>query len=104
MTRARAKLLCLYPADVRFAYGEEIAADFAEGISGARRRGWIGLTIFVAGRILFLLCDAAAERVNALYSHRTLHGRCRPNPAMVRPPNMGKQEWFQADSFDANPD
>jgi hypothetical protein len=41
-----------------------------------------------------LLCDTAAERVNSLYSYRTFHGRCRPNPTAVRPPNMSKKEWF----------
>jgi hypothetical protein len=104
MIPAYTRLLCLYPADVRFAHGKEMAADFAQSVSDARQRGRIALLIFVAGRILFLLCDASAERVNTLYSHRTFHGRCRPNPAMVRPPNMGKQEWFQIDAVDARPD
>ena len=104
MIRAYTGLLCLYPADVRFAHGKEMAADFAQGVSGARQRGRIALIVFVAGRIFFLLCDASAERVNSLYSHRTFHGRCRPNPAMVRPPNMGKQEWFQTEAVDALPD
>ena len=92
----------LYPDDVRFSYGDEMVSDFDRRFADARKRGWPALAAFFARGVLFVLCDAAAERVNTLYSHRTFHGRCRPNPTAVRPPNMGKQEWFRSDAYDAS--
>jgi len=40
--------------------------------------------------------DVAIDRIHTVYSHRSFHGRSRPNPGVVRPPNMGKKEWFDA--------
>jgi hypothetical protein len=94
MMRVYQTLIRLYPEDVRFAYGEEMVIDFDRQVAAARQRGRLPLALFVAGSVLTLLSDASAERMNSLYSHRTFHTRCRPNPAEVRPPNMGKQEWF----------
>jgi hypothetical protein len=48
----------------------------------------------VVGRLSSLLADIAVEWANCLYSHRSFHGRARPNAGVVRPPNMSKQEWF----------
>jgi len=101
MTKMYKKLMRLYPEDIRFAYEGEMVCDFKNGFALARQRGWAAVTAFVSGRFLFLPFDAAAERLNTLYSHRTFHGRCRPNPGTVRPPNMGKQEWFRSDAYEA---
>ena len=89
------RLMRLYPADVRFAYGDEMLAAFEQGLRTSRPRGRAALATFACRQLVALVCDAAAERVNSLYSHRTFHGRCRPNRAAVRPPNMSVREWFQ---------
>ena len=94
MTRAYRQLIRLYPEDIRFAYGDEMAADFEEGLGRGRRRGQAAHAVYVVWRLLVLFCDAAAERVSSLYSHRSFHGRCEPDFGVVRPPNMGKKEWF----------
>jgi hypothetical protein len=62
----------------------------------ARRRGRLPAWGLLVRELFFLACDVAIDRINTLYSHRTFHGRTRPNPGVVRPPNMGKREWFQA--------
>src|SRR3954469_2787819 len=98
MLSAYKKLLGLYPADVRFAYGEQMISDFNLGLTLSRQRGLAFSAAFLSRHLIFLLCDAAAERVNSLYSHRSFHGRCQPNPGVVRPPNMGKSEWFGRDA------
>src|SRR5205085_4411458 len=91
------KLIRLYPADVRFAYGDQMVRDFEQGFAATRPRGLAALSAFVVRQLIVLLCDAAAERVNSFYSHRSFHGRCQPNSGVVRPPNMGKKEWFGSD-------
>ena len=96
MLRAYGRLIRMYPEDVRFAYGKEMLADLERGHADRRRQGPLALSGFVCARLLNLLIDVAAERVNALHSHRSFHGRGRPNPGVVRPPNMGKKEWFEA--------
>lgn len=87
-------LIRLYPEDVRFAYGEEMLDALERGHVDARRQGRLRLAAFVAARVTSTLADIAAERVNALYSHRSFHTRGKPNPGVVRPPNMSKGEWF----------
>jgi hypothetical protein len=100
MTRAYKTLLRLYPIDIRVSYGAEMVGDYDIGLGEHRRRGQIALGRFVASQLMWLLCDVAGERVSNLYSHRSLHGRCLPNPGVVRPPNMGKQEWFYGSESD----
>lgn len=100
MTRAYKALLRLYPVDIRVSYADEMVRDYDIGMAEARGRGGVPLVRFVASQLIWLLCDVAAERVSNLYSHRSFHGRCRPNPGVVRPPNMGKQEWFYGDEPD----
>jgi hypothetical protein len=92
-------LIRLYPADVRYAYGVEMVEDFEQRLRHAGGRP--GRCWCIARAVLSLLCDVAAERVNGLYSHRTFHGRCRPDPGRVRPPNMSKAEWFDSESYAA---
>jgi len=98
MKRSYGTLLRLYPDDVRFAYGDEMRRDFEVRWACARERRWYTAAAVLVSQVLYVVCDAAAERANALYSHRTFHGRCRPDPGSVRPPNMGKHEWFRSDS------
>jgi hypothetical protein len=70
-------------------------ADFRQGHAAACQRGGLSLLRFVGDQLFLLVCDAAVDRMNTLYSHRTFHGRSRPNLGQVRPPNMGKGEWFE---------
>lgn len=93
MPLAFERLLRLYPASVRDMYGTEMAASFAFGLD-ARRRSRARRIGYAIREVVLLLCDAAAERAASLYSHRSFHGRQRPDLGVVRPPNMGKQEWF----------
>ncbi len=94
--RAREWLIGLYPDDVRFAYGREMVADLAGRHEQARVRGRLALARFVCCSSIALLVDVAVERLGALTaSHRSFHGRRRPDPGVVRPPNMGKKEWFE---------
>jgi hypothetical protein len=87
-------LLVLYPIDVRESYGDEMVSAYNNGLVESRRRGPAAVIRFVAGQMIWLFCEAVAERVSTLYSHRSFHGRCRPNMSLVRPPNMGGREWF----------
>jgi hypothetical protein len=90
------RLVRLYPADVRFAYGREMIDDLAATYAACRAHGSLRLTSFVARTTLLVLVDVTMEWLNNLYSHRSFHGRRQPDPGVVRPPNMGKQEWFDA--------
>ena len=94
MTKLFALLTRLYPFDVRYAYGDEMVADFDSRLAITRDRGALATCRLVAVQFMALMCDAAVERIQSLYSHRTFHGRCQPDLGVVRPPNMGKAEWF----------
>jgi hypothetical protein len=94
MTDFYRRLLDLYPADVAGIYSHEMLDDFANGLDVARRHGRIATARFIAKELLWLLCDAAAERAATLYSHQSFRGRRLPNPGQVRPPNMSKKEWY----------
>jgi hypothetical protein len=94
MLKAYTSLIRLYPDDVRTAYSAEMRYDFAARYAHAGLGGRIRQFMFVVAEVARVLCDVTAERINTLYSHRSFHGRCAPNPGLVRPPNMGKREWF----------
>jgi len=96
MVRAYARLLRLYPDDTRFAYGSEFLADFERGCVAARSRSRLSLLRFFVSQTIARAVDVVMDRVHTLYSHRSFHGRTRPNLGVVRPPNMGKKEWFDA--------
>lgn len=89
-------LVALYPEDVRYAYGLEMQGDFQTRYEERRRDGRFALTAFAFSAVAAVIIDVLVERANTLYSHRSFHGRGKPNPAVVRPPNMGKKEWFDA--------
>jgi hypothetical protein len=89
------KLIRLYPLDIRVLYGDEMVGTFAQRFEPCRRRGRAALVRFAFGEFVWLLCDAADEWLNLkLSSHPSFRGRCRPNPGVVRPPGVGKDEWF----------
>jgi hypothetical protein len=86
-------VVALYPRDVRDAYGAEIAAD----LSAPWTRPVTARSATIATwDLLAVVVDAGFERISSLYSHRSFHGRCTPDPGVVRPPNMSKAEWFGA--------
>ena len=89
-------LIGLYPPDVRFAYGAEMVHALQRDHARCRELGVTRLAMFVSWSVSATLVDVAAERANALYSHRSFHGRGTPDPGVVRPPNMGKREWFDS--------
>ena len=69
--------------------------SFDRRVGGLRDRGSAALAfIVVLWELVLLVVDVAAERVSVLYSHRSFHGRRRPDLGVVRPPNMSKDEWF----------
>jgi hypothetical protein len=85
MTQAYRRLIRLYPEDIRYAYGDEMVSAFEKGLAERRQRGRVALAVFVFRQLITVCCEAAAERASRLYSHRTFHGRCRPNLGQVRP-------------------
>jgi hypothetical protein len=96
-SRTHGKWLRLYPLDIRVLYGDEMVATFEDRLEVRRRRGRLALVSFAIGELVWLVCDAADERLNQkLSSHPSFRGRCLPNPGVVRPPGVGKKEWFFA--------
>jgi len=94
MTQAYRALLRLYPLDVRVLYGKEMITAFEKGLNECRQHGWAASTRFCLRELIRALPDAAAERIARLSSHPSFRGRCLPNPGVVRPPGVGKKEWF----------
>ena len=94
MLRAYRLLLVLYPSHVRAVYGMEMLADYDRRLTVARSVRPAGSLRLLLREILRVVPDAAAERVAALSSHPSFHGRRPPNLGVVRPPNVGKHEWF----------
>jgi len=45
-----------------------------------------------------LLIDAIVQRLWTFGSHPSFSGWCPPDLGVVRPPNMGKQEWFHPET------
>ena len=90
------RLIRLYPEDVQFAYGQEMLAELRREHAERRGHGWVRLIGFLGSLVAPTLMDVLVERANNLYSHRSFHGRGKPNAGVVRPPNMGKKEWFGA--------
>jgi len=90
------RLIGFYPEDVQFAYGQEMLAELSREHNERRGQGFLRLAGFVGSRVASMLIDVVVERANNLYSHRSFHGRGKPNAGVVRPPNMGKKEWFDA--------
>ena len=84
-------LVRLYPEDVQYEYGLEMLADFQTGHDERRRHGRLPLTAFVCSTVVALLFDVLVERTNMLYSHRSFHGRGRPDSGVVRPRTWEKR-------------
>jgi hypothetical protein len=97
-----ARLLRLYPSDVRYAYEREMLDSFGQHVTTWRRNGRAALALAIGRAISILLVDIAAERISGLYSHRSFHGPRKPDWGMVRPPNVSKAEWFSAVTSDAD--
>lgn len=101
MTRAYKILIRLYPLDIKVLYGQEMVSTFEAGLNERRQRGRTALARFLFGELIWLLCDAAEEWIVKLSSHPSFRGRCLPDARLVRPPGVGKKEWYYSD--DAKP-
>jgi hypothetical protein len=95
--RAYSCLLHLYPAHVRAIYGAEMRASFELRLISARVRGQLAVARLFLVELCRMLPDSASERVAMLSSHPSFRGRRPSDLSIVRPPNVGKKEWFYGD-------
>jgi hypothetical protein len=96
LLRAYRLLLTLYPQHVRAMYDGEMLADFRRRLEGVRQARVAALFLF-AREVVRVIPDALSEHVAARSSHPSFHGRRPSSLGVVRPPNVGKREWFYAD-------
>ena len=89
-------LLRLYPAHIRTFYESEMAEAFDSTLN--KRQEIFARSRFVAFSLAALVVDAIVQRLWTFGSHPSFSGRCSPDLGMVRPPNMGKGEWFHSDA------
>ena len=101
MRRAYKILIRLYLVDIRVLYGQEMVSTFEAGLNERRRHGRVASVRFLFGELIWLLCDAAEEWVVKLSSHPSFRGRCLPDLRLVRPPGVGKKEWFHSDDAES---
>jgi hypothetical protein len=94
MTRACLHLFRLYPIHVRTIYGDEMLTAFQGREASAHLHGKLATMRLALGELCRVLPDAACERIAMLSSHPSFRGPCLPDPGVVRPPNVGKKEWF----------
>jgi len=92
MKQTYRRLLRLYPPHIRAIYGDEMRAGFDAGCDQCSSR--LSLIRFCSMSMLSLAIDATVERLWTFGSHPSFSGRRPPDFGMVRPPNMGKKEWF----------
>ena len=97
MNRAYLQLLRLYPVHIRTIYGDEMQARFGEREASARLRGRLANFRLGIAELCRVLPDAACERIAMLSSHPSFRGPCLRDPGLVRPPNVGKKDWFYGD-------
>jgi hypothetical protein len=94
MKQAYRHLLTVYPPHIRSIYGQEMVLDFEARFD--RCDSMLSRIRFCAGSIVALLIDAIVQRLWTLGSHPSFSGRRPADLSVVRPPNMGKGEWFRA--------
>src|SRR4051812_6164267 len=87
-----ARLLRLYPQHVLGVYGEEMRSAFAQRQAMADGR-WSRLR-HLTREVCRVVPDATAERLALLSSHPSLHGARPRDWSVIRPPGVGKREWF----------
>ena len=88
------RLVSLYPDDIRFAYGDEFVLDLRQRHCVDQQASRVRLCTGIARRAVSMLLDISIAWAHGFHSHRSFRGRARPDASVVRPPNMGKQEWF----------
>src|SRR5258705_99902 len=96
MTRLYQLLLRLYPVHIRVIYGKEKLASFQERQSLVRGR--VGAVRLFIGELCRMVPDITCERVAMLSSHPSFRGPRAPDSSIVRPPNMGKKQWFYSET------
>jgi hypothetical protein len=84
-------------------YGDDMVSAFTQKLAAWRHRGQIASVRFVLRELVRLLPDATAERIATFGSHHSFHGRRLPDTSLVRPPDVGKKEWFFPENQPVNP-
>jgi hypothetical protein len=102
MKKMYRRLLALYPSHIRTTYGAEMASAFDANLDRSPS-SWSRFR-FYAVSIAALVLDATVERLWMFGSHPSFSGRRPPDLGVVRPPNMGKREWFDAAPRSSRPD
>ena len=97
MTQAYRYLLRLYPVHFRIIYGDEMWTAFERRKALVRRRRPLTMLRLVISELCLAVPDAACERIALLSSHPSFRGRCLRDLGVVRPPDVGKKEWFYED-------
>jgi hypothetical protein len=92
--RAYTCLLRLYPAHVRAVYGAEMRVSFESQFISARLIGRLAAAGLFVVEFCRVLPDAASERIGMWSSHPSFRGQRPSDLSIVRPPNVGKREWF----------
>jgi len=95
--RAYSCLLRLYPVHIRDIYGAEMFASFRERSDSACVTGRWAMLRFLILEFWRALPDAVCERIALLSSHPSFRGRRPRDLGVVRPPNVGKKEWFYSE-------
>jgi hypothetical protein len=88
-------VLRLYPVDFRARFEHEMVAVFECRLSERRGQGWPALSSVVCRELLSAACGAAAEWAAKLTSRCASRSRCLPDIRMMRPPGVGKADWYR---------
>jgi hypothetical protein len=93
-------LLRLYPPHIRAIYGAEMRASFESRRVSARLKGRLAVARLFLVELCQMLPDAASERIGMWSSHPSFRGQRPSDLSIVRPPNVGKREWFYRETED----
>jgi len=95
VTRAYAAFLRLYPFDYRSAFAGEMVTAYAQAAADRCDRGLGAMIRFTAGELIGLAIGACAEWMVKLTSDRSRRGRCLPDPRMMRPAGVARDQWLR---------
>ena len=87
-------LLRLYPPHIRVIYGAEMHASFESRLVSARLKGRLAAARLFLVELCRMVPDVASERIGMWSSHPSFRGKRPSDLSIVRPPNVGKREWF----------
>jgi hypothetical protein len=95
VTRAYAAVLRLYPVDYRSSFAGEMVTAFADAAADRCQRGPGAMIRFTAGELIGLTIGAGAEWIVKLTSDRSRRARCLPDPRMMRPAGVTRDQWLR---------